>query len=304
MERILLVTLMSALGAGCVPVFKLDKLENRSCAEDFIPWSGGLTRHVDAGNGTGEFDYINPDALIDQTAGYYDLATGEFFWWDEYVDAGHRDQAHYVGVGTLWRNGDLDLDYEQEFYYSDDTKQVWTVRQERFGCDENLRYESAEDPEDLEFITGTYGQDGYDYTHEWISGSVVAVAAGSRKSDQSYTETLDLTDGPVLLVHQETGDGQGNVDRIFSYDDGYTKVEGTWNQGLEGTLSMDYFSKTSGAKRQYWVYHYDAIGNGEGSWTQDEVSCDLVFELGECKRRACSDDSNGKCTVPVEAPQF
>jgi hypothetical protein len=304
MRTVLLYVLMGFLGAGCVPVFKLDKLEDRSCTEDFIPWSGGLTRHVDEGNGTGEFDYINPDTLIDQTAGYYDLSTGEFFWWDEYLDAGHRERGHYSGVGTLWRNGDLDLDYEREFYYSDDTKEVWAVRQERFGCEENFRYASVDNPEDLEFVSGSYGSGVYEYTHEWIFGAVVAVATGSQKADQSYVEDLEVIDGPILLVHQETGDGQGNVSRIYSYDDGFTKVEGTWDQGVEGTVSMDYFSKSPGSKRQYWVYHYDAMGNGEGSWSQDDVSCDLVFEQGECKRRACSDDSNGKCVVPVEAPQF
>jgi len=304
MRTVFLWPLLGVIGSGCVPVFKLDKLDKRSCSEDFIAWNGGLTQHVDAGDGTGEFDYANPDPLIDTTAGYYDLSTGEFFWWDEYLDAGHRQQGHYSGVGTLWRNGDLDLEYELEHYFSDDTKDVWNVRQERFGCEEKLRLESAEDPEDLEFVTGTYSEGAFAFTHEWIDGSVIAVANGTKYADQSYTSTLEITDGPVLLAHQETGDGEGNVSRIFSYDRGYTKVEGFWDREVQGTVSMDYFSKSSGSKKQFWVYHFDALGNGEGSWTQDDVACDLLFEAGECKRRQCTDDSNGKCTTPVEAPTF
>ena len=304
MRSVFLLSACGVLGAGCVPVFKLYKPEKRACSEDFISWSGGLTQHVDSGNGTGDFDYFNEDPIIDHTAGNYDLASGEFFWWDDYLEAGHRDRAHYSGIGTLWRNGDLDLDYTLEVHYSDDSAKAWSVRQERFGCEESFRLEAVEDPEDLEFVTGTYTGGVFEYTHEWIDGGVIAVGSGTRKSDQSYSETIEYADGPVLLAHLETGDGKGNVNRIFSYDHGLSKVEGSWEQGLEGTVSMDYFSKSSGSKKQFWVYHFDAMGNGAGSWLQDDVSCDLLFEGGQCKRRSCTDDSNGKCTVPVEAPTF
>jgi len=303
MRCLVLLPLWCFAAAGCVPVFKLDK-KDRSCEEDFIEWGGGLTHHVDAGNGTGEFSFYNENPIIDLTEGRYDLETGDFEWSDQYLEAAHRDLARYVGGGTLWRNGDLDLEYQMELHYSDQTNAVFDVRQERFGCDENFRIQSTEDDTDLEFITGTFTGGQYEYTHEWIFGSVVAVSTGTLRPDLSYTEIIDFEDGPVVLVHVEDGDGQGNATRQFEYEDGYITLEGTWDQGIEGTLSMDYTSKSQGAKKQIWSYHYDALGNGAGTWEQGPVTCDLLFELGECKRRKCSDDTNGKCTVPVEAPTF
>ncbi len=304
MRSLLVLSGCALLASGCVPIFKLSKEADRSCAENFIDWGGGLTHHVDSGNGTGEFAYYNEDPIIDITEGFYDLENGEFFWWDQYVDSAHRDMAHYAGEGTIWRNGDLDLDYEMEVFYSNETSKSWDVRQERVGCAQNFRYQATEDEYDLEFITGNFAGGNYEYTHEWIVGSVVAVSTGTLRPDLSYTETIEYAEGAVSLEHTETGDGQGNADRDFVYDDGFNKLEGFWNQGVEGTLSMDYFSKATGSKKQFWVYHYDAMGNGVGTWEQDGVTCELLFELGDCKRRQCSDDSNGKCTVPVAAPTF
>ena len=302
MRFTLLASIGCVLASGCVPVFKLDK--DLSCSEDFIPWRGGLTRHVIEGKATGEFSYLNDDPVIDQSEGSYDLATGAFDWWDLYIEASHRERAHYNGDGILFRNGDLDLDYQMEFYYADETKTVYDVRQKRIGCEEEFRIQNRNAEEDLEFIVGTYSAGQFEYSREWIFGSLIAVSTGTLKSDHSYTEIIDFADDPVTLTHLEEGDGQGNATRQFAYDDGFTKLEGTWDQGIEGTLSMDYFVKEGSAKKAFWVYQYDGLRNGAGSWEQDGVTCDLLFELGACKRRQCSDDSNGQCAVPVAAPKF
>ena len=98
--RTWLVLVFFPLVAGCYvgPVFNVKK-GKRTCPDDFLQWTGGLTYHILQGRGDGTFDYVPEQSHIDLVDGFYDLEEGDF-WWQTFYTSGNRlDQDLATGAG-------------------------------------------------------------------------------------------------------------------------------------------------------------------------------------------------------------
>lgn len=287
--------------SGCYvgPVFSLVKESKRTCGASFLAWGGGLTYHVLQGPGDGSFDYEPYGSLVERIEGQYDLKNGSLWWRADYADDSFRVRDDVLGYGTLWRDGDMDLTYSLDVTLADGGEETVKVRTQRWGCTETIREDRGDDR--VTIRRGEYSNDAFTYTREWIWGPLVVESEGTRAKDGSWEESTDVQEGIYKLVFTEVGDGAGHVRRDFSVEDG-RKLNGYWERDRDGSITMDYTSNAPGSKRQSWTYTVSGEGKGGGRWEQDGATCDLKFNNWNCKRRNCSDGTDGECTTPMPWP--
>lgn len=293
---------IAAAASGCYvgPVFELKKESKRTCEDDFFSWGGGLTHHVVQGPGDGTFDYDPTGDLVDRVDGFYDLDVGDFWWWTYYKDDSHRVTDHATGFGTLWRDGDMDVEYTLDVAWADGVDRTYEVRTKRYGCEETTQTGDEDGP--ISVVEGVWSTDAFTYVTEWIAGPILVTAEGVQSADGAWVESEDLEDGDLVMRYDESGDGDGGIVRSFLVGDGVVEVEGSWERFVDGEVVFSYTSKRVGTKRETWSYTLNGEGRGEGVWDQDGVSCDLVFEDFECARQGCG-ASNGVCEPPVAYPR-
>lgn len=284
---------------GCVRVFALRKEADRTCEHDFLAYTGGLTFHVLQGNGDGGFDYAPEAAHVDRIAGELDLGTGAFAW-DVSYGSGVRVVDHVEeGVGTIWRDGDLDLVWTEGGERTDGRSVSTGVRTLRLGCDEETRFEDVASG-DVSYEVRTYEADGYALERQlWYRGTFVsAVGRGLPDGSSSLEMAWDVE--PFALSFTETDDGDGTVRRTFDDREGDTRLAGWWERGADGTR-YEYAVTTPGLPDQGWAYAIGLDGTGAGTVTYGASdSCALVLDASGCRREGCTNGFDGACFPPVE----
>ena len=284
--------------AGCGPVFKLDA--SPTCDVGLFDWSGGLTRHVIQGNGSGEFDWAPPEPGVSRAAGAYDLKSGIIDYLVEY-DPGHaRVQDVVTGSGTLWPDGDLDVVLNITTTWTDGAQTTEQVRERRFGCELSERHEAGGS---VWFLDGVYETAGLTYTREFAFGDQVIVAAGLRESSFGYAESAIFEGGGYELTFDETGDSNGVVTRelVDKFDD--VTVRGGWTRQLSGETSYDYKVNDKLGRVDDWAFTLDLGGSGVGTVDVDGNLCDLDLTAFACEKSGCGKDYNGACTIPLVEPR-
>ena len=292
---------------GCYvgPVYKL-KDAKQACANPLVERSYDLALKVDNGVGDGLFDYdVVGWTLLDHTNGQYDLKTGEFFWLNEFADGAIRRSEYAEGTGLIERNGDLDLSYALTATYTDETQAAFTVRHTRTGCSEVLRIENAADANDVELSDLTWSGGGLDWARNFVEGPSAVQAIGRMESDRSWQEYVDYSKGGVKVFWLTDGDGDGHQVRTFDDDDGFSKLEGSWERWYDGSVAMNFTRNNAAISKQTWDFSVDPTGSGGGSWSTNDNSCDINFNNGNCRLRNCTSESlDGPCEVPVTWPEY
>ncbi len=298
----LLVATALSITAGCRPTFKLDKPSKLTCSEPFHTWGGGLSNHVQQGSGGGDFDYVPAAPEVQRIYGAYDLKTGDFFWYEEYITASHIQLEHAVGYGTLWTDGDLSIEYLHEVMYEDDRVDQFDVRELRLGCAVDRRVEGEDGL--VEVFEGAYINGGYEYSRSYTDGVDTFTSDGRVEPAGSWSETIDVSLGPVTKSFEEVGDGEGYFKREFVEAGLAQDIEGYWERFLDGTAHAEFLHEVSGGLLQAWEYTIDALGTGDGTLEFGQNRCDLEFVDGDCQRVGCTDNSDGSCSPPVEVPRI
>jgi hypothetical protein len=286
--------------SGCYagPVFKLDE-KNATCEQPFLDWTGGLTFHVLQGNGDGAFDYVPVDPRIAGIDGYYDLKTGEFWWWTTYAEDAHRSLDRVEGTGTIWPDGDMDLGYTTETEWADGTRDTTAVRDQRLGCDVSIRREDEQGLTRFEY--GAYDASGYAYRRDWTIGADRLSSNGYLENGLVWTESLDFASEQLQMSFEETGepDGHHRHDFVESFE-GWT-FAGAYERWLDGTTHYLYDATDPSGELVGWDVQLDAAGFGTGSWTLGDTVCDTAISQDGCALTGCG-SSNGACTLPWSAP--
>lgn len=296
------VVVIAASLAGCSigPKWKLMKPQKRTCAAEFLEWGGGLTFHVDQGPGDGTFAYDPPGDLITWVEGVYNLRNGDFVYTVTYADDSFRERDEVQGFGTLWTDGDMELEYTLTAHFADDSTASWEVHSQRYGCQEVSRIEDEDGR--LEIVDGTWGSDAFSYVREWIWGPLVVEAKGSLEPDGDWEESASEKDGDLRLIYIDKGHADGRVRRDFKGFNGLVEVSGDGSVDRTGTVVMDYWSRSGEGEKAFWEYEVDAWGDGTGIWEQGDATCDLKFDDFSCKLRNCTDAEPGPCSPPAPFP--
>jgi len=297
--------LACALVVGaCGPTFKL-KEKKLTCSEPFHAWAGGLVAHVNQGNGNGEFDYDPLDERIDRIAGAYDLKTGDFFWDEEFDEDAYIEKNEIDGYGTIWNDGDLDIEYDVTAELRNDTEYDYRVRQQRLGCEMEtwVEQEIDDQPDPTEVWEGEFTDGGYEYVHRFGHYGLLMEAEGRTENDYSYEERLSYDDDGVEIEWYEEGDGEGTVRREFE-ENVSGLLEGYWERELDGDVVAKYDFEPVGGQREEWSYEIDHEGTGSGELSIGGITCDLDFDEYDCELDDCSQSGldGDSCSPPVTIP--
>lgn len=281
---------------ACAPRFEL---VDPTCDADYLPWAGELTQDVLQGSGNGEFAYAPSDSdIVSQVAGRYSLVTGEFDRRRTYVDSAYRTVDSAVGAGTLWPDGDLDLEYDLAIELPSRTRTV-RVRDRRLGCEVDRRVDYGEGRVDI--FRGTLADDALAYTHEWVDGARVLLADGVRQRTGEWTETLAYEDANLDYQLTETGNlRDGSWRRDLDYSDDEVEIVGFYRLRPNGRTNVEYTATVGVAATEVWDYDLDPSGDGSGTLTfaDTEVpTCTLQFVDGACEVSDC--DAAGPCVPPL-----
>lgn len=292
---------------GCYvgPVFKL-KEKKLTCAEPLHAWAGGLVTHVNQGKGDGEFDYAPLDPRIDRIAGFYDLDSGGFFWNEYFVEDSQVSEKRIDGVGTIWNDGDLDVEYDVVASLPDDEEFEYRVRERRLGCDMQVWVDQdiPNQPDPTEVWEGTFADGGFDYVHRFALWGLVVEAEGRSENDFTYEENLSFDDDGAAFDWFEERDEEGTVTREFDESIGGISLEGYWERELEGDLSVRYDYVPSVGQAEQWSYDLDDEGDGSGELTIGSVTCTLDFSNHDCEMAECNLSSleGEACELRVSVP--
>ena len=281
---------------GCGPTFKLDATA-LTCGVDIFSWSGGLTRSVLQGEGDGSFSYAESYGVASVT-GDYDLGSG-MFGYDVVWSPGHaRVNERVDGQGTLWTDGDMDIEYTREIQWVDGSVTTLTSREKRLGCAVS---EQHTDEGETTYLYGTYDSGGLEYRREYAEGSHTIEVWGRLGAAASYGEEVAYESDPYVLVYQESGSLSGNALRVFTDTSKGVTIEGQWTRDDLGTVAYDY-GVTGEGYQEEWLFDLDFSGTGEGEVVIGDTTCDLEVTDFVCERKRCG-DLRGSCTFPALAPQ-
>ena len=281
---------------GCSPAFQLDA-SGLTCGVDIFSWSGGLTRSVLQGEGDGSFSYAEPYG-VENLSGSYDLESGSFSY-DVAWAAGYARLSEQVdGQGTLWTDGDMDIEYTREIQWADGTSSTVTSREKRLGCQVSEQHVVEER---TTYLYGTYDAGGLDYRREYTEGSHRVEVTGRLSSAGSYGEETAYESDDYAVEFQESGSLSGNAVRVFADTAVGVLTEGSWTRDELGGVSYEYEVSGQGYDEQ-WLFDLDLSGHGEGEVVIGGTTCDLEVVAFECERKRCG-DLRGPCTFPILAPR-
>ena len=297
MRTLIMLPFVSVVACG--GTFEIDT-KQQTCSEDIFSWSGGLTRHVLQGDGTGVFDYdpATPGHL--RVEGSNDFETGAFNYVLTWEEGFVRSVERFEGQGMLWLDGDMDIEYSHTIERTDGSSEVLTVREQRFGCEVSVQRISESG---TSYMYGTYDANGLQVQREYPVGANLIVTTGRQNKDGSYEERVQDFEGDrYKLNYSETGTTSGDAARSFVdvFED--VSIEGEWTRGAAGTTSYTY-AVSGGGYDESWDFVLDLAGTGVGTVDIGGTVCDLEVEAFACERKRCG-ELRGSCDFPLLAPRF
>ena len=227
-----LIAAVAVLGAGCrvVPVFSLKGKKGRTCASDFLDYTGGITHHVLNGSGDGTFVYDPPQSHIDGIDGLYDLKTGDFWWDVTYLDWFKTKDEFRDGTGTIWKDGDMDVGYRLDSLRADGSVRQYELRTVRNPPEALLAEECARGYTVAERLRRALPR---------VVGTVTVESLGDARRVQLVLENLgalptcslqrgeDVGAAPAVRAELELAPGMtlvdGPAERALSHLDGWMR---------------------------------------------------------------------------------
>jgi hypothetical protein len=285
MRRWLLVVPLVLAGCNTGGRFAIN---NRSCGEDYLNWSGGLTYSLLQGPGDGTFDYDPPGQMQTELKGSYNLQTGDFNWDVSYDPSHWRTDTTVTGYGYAMTNGDLDIGYTTDTTDVLGASYPADVRVQRTGCDMAVRTDYGGG--DVYEEAGTYAGGKYQYEDDSTYNGAPWIVQGTQHDDHTYTETLDFSSAQMSYSYTENGDADGYSKRDFTQTQGTDTFAGYIEDFLDGTEHVHYTVDSTGT----WDYQTDYSGNGSGTYSESGVSCNLTFTNGNCAYD-CGSSGSGSC---------
>lgn len=285
MRRALGWLMVGGLGA-CGPRFALDE-GGRACGVDPAMYDvpGDLVGHlIRSEDGGASFDHDPPAELVVRAEGTYDLRSGAFAFSESHAPGYWLAELAYDGVGTAYRDGDLDVRMTVTATDAADRVTTADVRWLRLGCDVE-RTVFDDDGAVLTTEQGTWGSDGYAYTRLYEVEGVVAERTGLLAFDGAFTEST----GWRVDDHeyQETVEREPNGRLVTTFDDKQPEVrtQGTVVRRLTGTEEHE-------VQRERFLltedFSYTVGLDGSGSGTVDverrgtSERCEVAVEDFDC----------------------
>lgn len=268
-----------------------------ACQKDVYEWSDDLLAHMLTGPGDGTFDYDPDDVPRQSITGSYDYATGDFGWDVAYADSYWLIASKVDGYGTVYHDGDLDLQYTET---ETDVLSVVTTtnyRVTRSQCQMTVSSWSAENESDRVDHTGSYTDDD---TYAWTGTDGTYDYKGGMRRNLSHTYSATAQDGSYDVSVATKPEGTSDVTLSSAdnacYDNGYTctadwKVR--FDGGRDGTQSI--FASDGGLYASIsFSDNYD--GSGTAHWAFDDgMTCDTETNAQGACGYTCSDGTEGDC---------
>lgn len=282
--------LLLLLGCDTLSATWID--QRPACDAEPYGWADDLLSWVADGPGDGSFGLDPDDEPRIGVNGEYDPGTGAFAW-DVTYDPDYWMTSVSVrdGKGTVWHNGDLDIEYVA--HGEDILGEEWAGghRVVRAGCAET-RWEwdaDADDPTYVEY-NGTWSDESFDWT---VDADGVDTWSGSMASD--LTRTTDYRDA-TYETHRVTYP-DGTADNDFEQVDGDYTFEGSQHTEFDGSYSAEYDIVENGKTTCTVESERDYSGEGTDHYEcgKEEFDCDYtVTKKGVCTYE-CTDGSSGDC---------
>lgn len=271
-----------------------------SCDPDVYAWSDDILAHVLTGDGDGSFDYDPEDRPRTGLVGSYNTGSGNFGWEAEYQHDYWLRSGTVGGSGTVFHNGDLDIEYTETTVDVLDEERAVSTRVERAGCSVRAwTWDPEGNVEDALELSGEYAGDRFEFSgddgdYDYRGGF-----------DSSYRRTFGFTshDGDTTY-DAETGKDGVKAEEWTLLDDACLDGEedlvctGAGTTDFDGSTVADWTLEQGGDEvaRQHEEFQYD--GNGTIVYEYDAgdewVECTYTYEDGDCSGE-CDNGRKVRC---------
>lgn len=263
-----------------------------ACDANPYEWADDLLTHILNGDEEGGFDYDPVDTPRAGISGSYDVSSGDFAWDVSYVQESYLVSQAVVGDGTVYHNGDLDLEAVITTTDVLDNVGITSSRFIREGCgSSSWSWGEDQTADDAIEITGVYKAEVY----VWTAADDTWSYDGSLTSDLTETSHYLALDDSFEQTNVSFPDGTATQDIVGdeSCSDGYG-CDGHWDFAIDGSYTFSYDLLDGQDVYCTVTGEYDYAGDGTGHYDCDDYQCDLETVDGACTY-SCDNGQKGDC---------
>ncbi len=265
-------------------------IESPACANEPYAWSDDLASWVSQGDGQGAFSVDPPGDAATSVDGAYDYSTGDFAWTRSYgEDYWQTSVEVQSGVGTVFHNGDLSVEYVT--VTTDRLDETWQEgwRVERVECaQEWWVWDATSDAPTYSHYQGAWSADVF----EWAGLDELEGRSGTRAPDGSGT----LHDESGTDEQDFTFRADGTSLREFDLSDTNYTYRGSDETAWNGDVTQQY-TILDGKQELCEVeaeFQYDGDGTATYDCDGEVFTCEYDVRAGDCTY-SCDDGSEGDC---------
>jgi hypothetical protein len=272
-----------------------------ACDVEVYAWSDDVLAHVLTGDGDGSFDYDPEDRPRTQVDGTYNAGSGNIGWQASYHEDYWLERGTVEGHGTVFHNGDLDVEYTETTTDVLEVESAVAYRVERTGCSMTTwRWDPEGEAADALELSGDY--DGDRFTFSGDDGDYEY--RGSFDSDHRRTFGYESEDGTASSWAETGADGVTQSEWTLLDDaciDGEEDLRctGTGTTAFDGSTEADWTLDQDGNEvaRQHEEFAYDGDGTIVYEYEDGEewVECVYTYEQGTCSGVECDDGKKHRC---------
>lgn len=266
-------------------------IESPGCYDEPYGWSDDLASWVNQGDGTGAFSVDPAGDAADEVEGAYDPYSGAFAWVRRYDDDHWRTKDEVeAGEGTVYHNGDLDLEYV--VVSTDKLDATWrsAVRVERYECaQEWWTWDPEADEPVYDHFEGSYSRT----TFSWEADVEDVEWSGTRSDDGSATEHYAAGKNEWDTTYRADGTSRSEFE---TSDTNYTYA-GSEEIAFNGDREQEY-TILDGKDEVCTVeasFDYDGDGTASYDCGGQSFVCEYTVDKAGACTYACDDGSEGDC---------
>jgi len=267
--------------------------EDPACDQEavgIVGLSGTLRRALQA---DGSFDDDPPEEIVFSREGRWNPGSGDLTYTEGYLDGYVIQERRFDGFGTVFGNGDLDLEGSLTTAFADE-EEVLQQRMLQVACDVENTLRRGDDAV-VWFENGTYVNKRYDFSLERLQAGVIAVGVGVVRATGAWELAESWRIGDVAHSWSRSSEGDGVEQAAF-------EVRGAdrFNDGLVtvrpgGATAWD-FEVTDGRTSATWEFALGPGGSGGGAVTYqpllgDEIVCNVTVDGDSCDVGSNCDDA-------------
>ncbi len=239
---------------------------------------------VRSGSTDGTLDEDPPGDLITAREGRYNPRTGALSFTDTFADGYRYTGAAWDGFGTVFDNGDADLELTRTLVHADGGETVHAVRILRSGCD--VEWVEREGDTVVWLENATFKGDVYDFRVDRLQANVIATGRGERSADGETELTDDWRIGDV--EHHWTREIRSDGEEVATFEvlANDRVAQGEVEVRTGGSTAWEFDVVDVDGAEATWELGLGPAGNGRGlvtfKGTFEDIECDLEIEDGDC----------------------